>query len=702
MVTLGLVSAAWGQHRISAEELRKITKILGTSPPLRIGKAISMGVFSDEVDSKHVNIPLENFGVRYNGNAPAAADKVLEEETEVFEFNFGRGAINGPVVSSDKGRSFISSLGRGTDDGPVVSIDSKKKFFKSKSPKFHSKSRKEFSKSGKNSQVKLNFGFKPIHGPKVIRPAVGGLLKGDSFSTVVTSSVTHHEEEAPVVITNSVDTVTTDDIETESASDKVDKDMDGKPDILYRSQIDKVLVSSAGAGPGTKAVRQLLDAIDAPVEEDLTIDSPVHDVNVIDDQTTTFSENEVSFSNTRRTRSHPITEPRKQLINQIRHRIVRGSHGSSSVRPRSINNNQQNTFSTQQNTLSSVADLPSMLKSASIVRGMPFKVISDRHAASNFADLNVQQHTNSHNQQRQLNNQNFNIRQNANSHSNFAPVRSSSVLSSQHANNQHQFVHNQAQSQASSPVRNQNSGQSQTNIQSHTQFNFQNTHSSPTSAHRGTQVQSRPPTVIKQTPSVPTHTPVHTSTHRFTQNSAKKQTTFKQAPLKPTHAPKKFSPSVKPVQVVQPRQKASAPSITALRRPSSPTGGASAASSFPASLLKSLGGAQGPSVLQAGAGGSQIIVKTIVLDASDADPSSDAFKKALEKATKEAREDLGVPEGEELGLFGGRRRKRELTEVEEEEESVRRRRQLFGGEGQSTAQALGGALSTGAGLFASD
>jgi len=709
MVSLVLVSAAWGQHGISADELRKITKLLGTSPPLRIDRALSKGSFSDEVDSKHVDVPLERFGVRYNGNVPSAAEKILEDGGKVFEFNFGRGAINGPVISSDNSKSIISSFGRATHDGPVVTIHSKKEFSKNRNPKFHGKPHKTFSSAKKIRPGKLNFGgFKPIHGPRLIQHGVGGLVKDESFSLVKEPSFqhngpeveqevfTHSEVSAPETI------VTLDDGEDGSVSNKVDKDMDGTPDILYRGEIDKVLVTGEGAGPGTAAVRDLLESIDipAPVEEDVLEDSPVNDVNVINDQEASFSENVLSFSNTRRTRSHPTNEPRKQLINQIRQKIVTASRGPSAARSFDNNNqhnsfssptrsfnshHQHHSFSSQQDSLSSVSDIPNFLRGASIVRGTPFRVISDRKTSSNFVNSGSHQQVSSHNQQSQPS---------------FAPVRTSSLFHDSQANNQHQFLHNQAQIQSPAPVQSHNF-HSQSQSQSH------NTQAKPTSAPKPPQVLTGRPTFVRQSSAVPTRTPVRTSSvnpttkQNFQTFNNKKPVFVKQTQSKPTPVPVKVSTSAKPAQVIQPRRKATHTSKTSAPKIAAPktsgvtvtSAGGSGGSSLPASLLQSLGGAQGPSVVSAGQGGSQIIVKTIELDASDADPSSDAFRKALEKATKEARAELGVADGEELGVGGP-----ELAKLFGKR---RRKRQLFGGEDQSTAQTLGGALSTGAGLFGS-
>jgi len=111
------------------------------------------------------------------------------------------------------------------------------------------------------------------------------------------------------------------------------------------------------------------------------------------------------------------------------------------------------------------------------------------------------------------------------------------------------------------------------------------------------------------------------------------------------------------------------------------------APSFPAGLSNVPGlpaGLGNVAGLLGGNSASQIVVKTIVLDAEDAaNPDSAAFKEALARATQEAKLELGVTDSSELGVVGKRRRKR----------------QLFGGEDVPMAQTLGNALSTGLGLY---
>jgi len=209
---------------------------------------------------------------------------------------------------------------------------------------------------------------------------------------------------------------------------------------------------------------------------------------------------------------------------------------------------------------------------------------------------------------------------------------------------------------------------------------------SPVKKHSFKKVHSKPVIQKQFSQRKPTKTQFTASQNINTKVSSRPQILSKSrnahktvtSSLKHTHTKKPFSAKIRQSK----RLRSPSKSFTGVKAPSSNSGVQVSRVTGGAGALGQLGDF----------GGSSIVVKTIELDASEADPSSAAFRKALEKATREARAELGVASGESLGVASPDLLKSLGIHS-------RKKRQIFGGEGQSQAQSVGNALSTGAGLF---
>ena len=250
---------------VTPREYKAFQAILGKSRPIKITSAISVGQFSDNYPSKYVKLPLSKLGLQSSRKHPSQARTVFFDESNeggLETISYARGADDGPVISALFQN--VAGLGRGSYQGSDRSSSQESSVFHGVI-RFPDDSSQSFSNKGNLVPPStLTYGFRPLYSNNhdSARQNSNFAIGGHVDSNIFTSHQSQEQFRPLSPLVSTIDIIEENNVDFSSFGSNSFSGV--KPqdssENLYRHHVNRALIPTKDAGPGTNAVGKLLAA----------------------------------------------------------------------------------------------------------------------------------------------------------------------------------------------------------------------------------------------------------------------------------------------------------------------------------------------------------------------------------------------------------------------------------------------------------